>query len=98
MKFFLVFNLFLSVMPVALHGQSREGYFDGEDRFSRPVQISPTVADTIRKDKNFQDCLPYGQAIEQFEATTFDLNRDRTTEIVVKGPCGNSATSFYYWF
>jgi hypothetical protein len=97
--FFLIFALVLW-LPLFCSGQSRLGrYFYGEDKFNRSVAISASMDSAIRKDKNFQDCLPRPADLsdDRFEATEIDLNNDRILEVLVKGECGNSATSYFFW-
>lgn len=79
--------------------QANGRYFFGEDKFESPIIISESIASAVRSDKNFADCTagPDDLTTDSFEATEMDLNGDGVAEVVVKGKCGNSASSYFYW-
>ncbi len=93
----LVALVFVIGSPMLLNAQNR--YFYGEDRFKVQSPMSVSVQNAVRKDKNLRDCLPIPVdfSSDRFEATAINLNRSSSRKLLVKGECGNSATSYYFW-
>jgi hypothetical protein len=97
MKLFLILLTIIFISPLAITGQSRSNHFHGENKFSKPIPITRSMHRVIEKDPDYDGCQDEWES-GKFEATTVDLNQDGQPEYVVKGPCGNSATYFAYWF
>ena len=96
--YLLIFTLVIG-LPILSNAQKNKGkYFYGEDAFKKSVPIPESVVRALRKDKEFLACAErVGFPSERFQATEIDLNHDRLSELLVKGECGNSATSYYFW-
>jgi hypothetical protein len=92
----IVFILFVGTSTLS---NAQKRYYYGEEEFKKSVPISTSIEKVLRKDGNFQNCRPVsGESPKgRFEAMTFDLNRDGSAEVFVKGACGNSSTSYFYW-
>lgn len=102
MKKFSIFEFFTIAVLVcgaacSSQAQSKTKYFYGEDKFESPTAISENMASAVSSNESFRDCAELGLATGSFEASEIDLNHDGIAEVVVKGECGNSATSYYYW-
>lgn len=70
-------------------------HFYGEDAFAAVVPLTDALISKLRAERDFSTC--YKRAKKSFEVTKIDPNRDGKAEYLIKGECGNSATSYAFW-
>ena len=96
MRAFLLIVFLAIGLPIQSMAQKKyQTHFYGEDAFKKPISLTNSVIRALRKNKDFEWCFEFAK--DRFHVTKIDLNHDGVPELLIKGGCGNSANSFFYW-